>query len=293
MIPTYNSAEFLKRALKSVFAQNFQDFEIIVVDNSSTDKTKEVIKSYDDGRLKFISVNNDGIIAHSRNVGINNSKGQWIAFLDSDDIWQQDKLEKSWLAIHQKPDVILVCHDEWHVHNGEIKKRLEYGPTCPDMYERLLFTGNCISTSAVCLRKDIALESKGFSERKDFITTEDYEYWIRLALIGGFYFINDILGEWHTHSSNYSSNAEIHAFALLAVLNHHLDLMLKKHPNKSRQIKSARSKAQMDAGRIFQKNGSFTKAIKFELHAIRLYPFRWKAWVIIILSLLRIKSNKL
>ena len=77
--------------------------------------------------------------------------------------------------------------------NNEGKYRLRYGPGGQDLYERLLFKGDFLSTSAVCLKKEIALKSSCFSERKDFITVEDYEYWIRLAQEGKWFFINEEL----------------------------------------------------------------------------------------------------
>ena len=121
VIPTYNCADFLKRALSSVFVQTYQNFEVIVVDNSSTDNTEDVLNSFDDKRLTVKNVNNNGIIAHSRNKGIKNAIGDWIAFLDSDDVWNSDKLMKVKNAIKQNPKVILICHDEWHIINEERK----------------------------------------------------------------------------------------------------------------------------------------------------------------------------
>jgi len=187
VIPTYNCAELLERALSSVLLQTYQNFEIIVVDNSSTDNTQDILLSLDNEKLRVIIVNNNGVIAHSRNKGIENARGEWIAFLDADDVWKPEKLEKVRSTINHNPEVALVCHDEWHVVNGERKNRLMYGPAERNLYERLLFKGNCLSTSAVCLQKDVAKKSGGFSERKDFITVEDYEYWIRLAQEGEFF----------------------------------------------------------------------------------------------------------
>ena len=125
VIPTYNCAEFLQRSLESVFSQTYQDFEVIVIDNSSTDNTENVLDSVDDKRLTVIKVNNNGIIAHSRNKGIENAKGKWVAFLDSDDIWKPEKLEKISDAIVNNSEVILVCHDEWHVNNGKTENHLK------------------------------------------------------------------------------------------------------------------------------------------------------------------------
>ena len=254
VIPTYNCADFLKRALISVFDQTYQNFEIIVIDNSSIDETKNVIKSFNNQKLKFIELNNNGIIAHSRNQGIKKAKGDWIAFLDSDDYWEPEKLDRVKHRIEQKPGAILFCHDEWYVINGVRKSRLRYGPNDKNLYEKLLFNGNCLSTSAVCLRSDIANQTSGFSERRDFISTEDYEYWIRLSQLGEVVFINEILGEWCVHDSNDSvSNPQKHANAIIAVSDYHFGLWLNKFPNSINKIKYARGKTYINAGRILQK----------------------------------------
>jgi len=288
VIPTYNCGELLKKALVSVFTQTYQDFEIIVIDNSSTDNTKDVLKIFDKERLKVIELNNNGIIAISRNKGIENAIGEWIAFLDADDIWIPEKLEKVRNTIIDNSQAILFCHDEWYVVNGKRKNRLRYGPAVKNFYERLLFEGNCVSTSAVCLRRDIAINSCGFSERENFVTMEDYEYWIRLSELGDFFFINEVLGEWHIHSSNYSSNAIIHAEAQIAVLEHHFNLWLNKFPSAQRQVILGRSKAWTLSSRILQKGRIFSKAIQYAIKAICLNPFQWKAWGVLLLSLLRI-----
>jgi len=292
VIPTFNCSDLLQKALTSVFSQTYQNFEVIVVDNSSTDNTKDVLNSFDDKTLRVIRVNNNGIIAHSRNKGIENAKGDWIAFLDSDDVWMPDKLEKVKIAINNNPGVILVSHDEWYVVNGKRKGHLKHGPAGNDIYERLLFNGNCLSTSAVSLKKDIAMESGGFSERDDFITVEDYEYWIRLSQKGKLYFINETLGEWHEHGSNSSNNAQIHADALIAVAEHHLNIWLATFPNSIKQVKQSRAKVYAQAGRIFQKAGFYQKAYRYTRRAIKNRPFYLKAWIIILLSLLNINYPK-
>ena len=93
IIPTYNHANFLAKALESVINQTYRNWEAIVIDNHSTDGTSEIINKYKDTRIHYLKISNDGIIAKSRNLGINVAKGKWIAFLDSDDYWTEDKLE--------------------------------------------------------------------------------------------------------------------------------------------------------------------------------------------------------
>lgn len=287
VIPTYNCAEFLKRALTSVFSQTYQNFEIIVVDNSSTDNTENVLKSFAGNRFNVMKVNNNGIIAYSRNKGIENAKGEWVAFLDSDDVWKPEKLGKVRDAIKHNPEVILVCHDELHVDNGEIKKRLKYGPSDADLYERLLFNGNCVSTSAACVRKDIAIQTNGFSERADFVTVEDYEYWIRLSQLGDFSFVDDVLGEWHTHGDNYSSNVKIHANAQITVREHHFNLWLNKFPNTKKQVKRGRGKMWRGGGVTLLQGCEFREASRFALKAITFSFLNWKSWALLLMSFFR------
>ena len=192
VIPTFNCAPLLKRALKSVEIQTFSNYEIIIIDNSSTDETKSVVENFNLPRLKFENINNKGVIAKSRNKGIELSKGKWISFLDSDDVWLPRKLEKVERAIKNNKDCIAICHHEWHVVNNKRVAKLIYGPNGEDLYSHLLFKGNCMSTSAVSISKDILIKTDGFSTSQDFVTAEDYEYWIRLSKEGKTIFLDDV-----------------------------------------------------------------------------------------------------
>jgi len=109
VIPTYNRADDLKKAIESVINQTYADWELLVIDNHSTDHTREIIDNINDKRIRLFEIDNQGVIAASRNLGINNSKGKYVAFLDSDDIWTEDKLEKSMFWLNQGYDV--VYHD--------------------------------------------------------------------------------------------------------------------------------------------------------------------------------------
>ena len=107
VIPTYNQDELLKKALNSVIAQK-ENYEIIIIDNFSNDKTEEVVKNYKQKSLKYIKKNNNGVIGISRNEGIKNSNGSWIAFLDSDDFWHDKRLEiiENFLKKNKEYDVL-------------------------------------------------------------------------------------------------------------------------------------------------------------------------------------------
>ena len=99
VIPTYNHARYLGRALQSVIDQTYTNWEVVVIDNHSMDDTDEVITSYADPRINYLKIHNHGVIATSRNAGIRAAKGEWIAFLDSDDIWYPNKLHECIAAI--------------------------------------------------------------------------------------------------------------------------------------------------------------------------------------------------
>ena len=109
IIPTYNHANFLGKALESVIHQTYNNWEAIVIDNHSTDETNKVIDKFKDSRIQYFKISNDGIIAKSRNFGINVAKGDWIAFLDSDDWWTSDKLENCIENANNQVD--LIYHD--------------------------------------------------------------------------------------------------------------------------------------------------------------------------------------
>ena len=94
VIPTYNQANLLKLALESVRAQTESDWEAVIVNNFSEDHTREVVQAFDDQRLRLIDFRNHGVIGASRNRGIKESRSEWVAFLDSDDLWESEKLEK-------------------------------------------------------------------------------------------------------------------------------------------------------------------------------------------------------
>ena len=95
VLPTYNRAHVLGRAVDSVLAQTFSEWELIIVDNHSSDQTDHLIENYHNSKIKLYKINNEGIIAKSRNLGILHAQGEFVAFLDSDDWWSPRKLELS------------------------------------------------------------------------------------------------------------------------------------------------------------------------------------------------------
>ena len=109
VIPTYKRAQFLDEVLQSAFNQTFKDFEVIVVNDGSTDQTKQLLEEYGD-KIRYIFQENSGP-AKSRNRGIKESLGKYIAFLDADDVWFPLKLEKQIRMFRECPELAMVFHD--------------------------------------------------------------------------------------------------------------------------------------------------------------------------------------
>lgn len=224
VIPTYNHAHFLERALQCVFDQTYTNWEIILVDNHSEDNTGEVISRFQDGRIKHLMIHNNGIIAASRNFGIQNASGEWIAFLDSDDYWYQDKLETIVNNITTGNSADVYCHNEIMVNiNTGQRKQLQYGPYDTSFYEKMLVYGNKLSTSATVVKSSFLKNNALlFSEDPELVTVEDYDFWLKLACLDArFHFISEIKGEYVIHANNSSSQQQRHHNNMINLLKKH------------------------------------------------------------------------
>lgn len=184
VIPTYNRARDLARALDSIRSQTFPHWEALVVDNHSQDDTAAVVEELGDIRIRLFTIRNEGVIAASRNLGIQHSRGKYIAFLDSDDAWHPEKLERSLKLFEQGHDV--TYHDMaiwikgWAPMAEKVyKTRSLISPVFRD----LLVRGNALPTSSVIVRKDLLEKANGFREDLDIIAGEDYDLWLRLSQI--------------------------------------------------------------------------------------------------------------
>jgi len=172
VIPTYNHAGFLRRALQSVIDQTYSRWEAIVIDNHSEDETDEVVRSFADARIRMIKIRNHGVIAASRNRGIAEAAGEWVAFLDSDDCWYPRKLE---VVIAAAGACDVLCNDEVMVDvNTGARRVLHYGPDDADLYQAMIVDGNRLSTSATVARREFLAERDlRFPESPEFVTVED------------------------------------------------------------------------------------------------------------------------
>ena len=182
VIPTYNYGRFIGETVESVLTQTYRPVETIIVDDGSTDDTRERVAGYG-GRVRYIYQQNSGLSA-ARNTGIHAAKGEFIALLDSDDLWLPDKLERQIDVCIQYPDSALVATERFAI--DETGQRLDYvAESCAragfrELTARDLLEFPAFSPSSVVLRKDALLAVGGFDEA--LTAVEDMEMWVRIAV---------------------------------------------------------------------------------------------------------------
>ena len=207
VIPTFNRSEKLKRALESIVAQTFSNWEVVIVDNHSTDDTNNMLKEFKEYPIRIYKIRNNGIIAASRNLGIRRSIGKWIAFLDSDDWWHINKLETVVDNFSSKCDFFY--HDLQIIKNQtrfSLYRKKINGKVKSPVYDNLIKYGNVIANSSVVVRRSLILKIGGLSENPKLVASEDYDCWLRLSKISdSFIHIPEILGFYEINKTNTSS----------------------------------------------------------------------------------------
>ena len=180
IIPVYNRFELLKEAAATVMGQSFRNFELIVVDDGSSDMTPTIVMYYQsDPRFRYIRIEHNGMPGYVRNRGVEEARAPYIAFLDSDDLWMKDKLEKQLLFLQENPGIHIVhTRERWMRSGKEVsqkgQKHKRSGMIFNDALKKCI-----IGPSTVVLKKELFEEAGGF--REDLEVGEDYELWLKIT----------------------------------------------------------------------------------------------------------------
>lgn len=232
VIPAYNASSFIASTLETVAAQTFRDFEVVVVDDGSSDDTAAVVDAF----LRAKGLPGKAVrqpnkkIAGARNTGVREARGSLIAFLDHDDAWTPDHLSSLVAELDAHPEADLVCCDEKITEKGVLLRVHHNGPASERMYERLLMKGNALSPSCVLVRKSRLDEVGGFREDPVFNTVEDYDLWMRLARVCRFRFLPRVLGEYHFEERGASRRVVYHHTNLEHLLKDHFRTFYGERP---------------------------------------------------------------
>lgn len=196
VIPTYNRAAYLKRALDSVLTQTFKLWECIVCDDGSTDETEELVhgKSLSDSRFRLVKGERFGLPAGPRNRGIKEAKGEWIAFLDDDDLWHPLKLERQWEMIESSACNAVSVRSEPFIDGhfagfGDVQ--VGRSATKLNLVDILIQRQPYPSTPATTVKREVLIQCGGFSESPTYRAVEDFDLWCRLLSIPDFIWLID------------------------------------------------------------------------------------------------------
>ena len=285
IIPTYNNAQFLKKALESLKKQTDKNFELIVIDNYSSDDTSKVINNLKIDNLVYQKIKNNGVIAMSRNLGINISKGDWLMFLDSDDLFYENKIE--FLNNNLDSNFDIACNSERIVNLDNGKSKIwRYGPSEKNIYKKMLLNGNRFVTSASVIKRDFVIKNNiFFNERKDFITAEDYDFFLNLVNKGAkVRFFNEILGDHTFYAGSQSSNYDLHKNSVINVVKHHIYNVQNFSQDKNKLWKKLQWRFSiMDFIKEF-KEKNYLKSLKFLIRSFLNSPFKVSFFLIKILK---------
>lgn len=270
IIPTYNSMRYLTETVESVLRQTYQDFELIIVDDGSSDRTVQWVSELVDPRVKVISQQNQGVCV-ARNTGIADAQGEYIAFLDHDDLWQPTKLEKQVRCLDENPAVGLVhtwmvLVDEYGKSTGRVMTSNAEGDAWKQLIEQ-----NTVASSSVMVRR-CCLETVGvFSPSRELYTVEDWDLWIRIAARYSFAMIKEPLLSWRQHANNGSKNWRLMEQAYRLVIEKAFDAV----PPELLHLKD-RSYGHANlclAWRVLQSSDKdYNRAIQFRQKALSYYP---------------------
>jgi glycosyltransferase involved in cell wall biosynthesis len=205
VIPTFNRLIYLERAIKSVLNQTISVNEIIIVDDGSDDGTSEFIHS-NYPNLKYIFQSNSGVSA-ARNTGIKAASSNWIAFLDSDDAWVTNKIQKQITELELNPEMNFCHSNEIWIRNGrEIKQKNTHKKFGGFIFDKCL--DKCrISPSTVICRKSLLIKLNGFDE--DLAICEDYDLWLRITSNNPVIYIEKpLIIKYGGHQDQLSRNSE-------------------------------------------------------------------------------------
>ncbi|PSB33840.1 glycosyltransferase [Chlorogloea sp. CCALA 695] len=181
VIPVYNGAKTIKETIESVLQQTYQSFEIIAINDGSTDDTLAVINSIQDPKIKVFSYANAGLSA-SRNRGFARACGEFIAFLDADDLWTNDKLESQLEALQQSPQAAVAYSWTDHIDEyGQFLRPASYTSYSGNIYERLLVGNFLACGSNTLIRAQSLTQIGGFDESLN--SAEDWDMWLRLSAL--------------------------------------------------------------------------------------------------------------
>ena len=285
IIPTYNRARLLGRAIQSILNQTYSNFELIVVDDYSKDNTEHIVKSFRDERIRYIRhEKNKGAVA-ARNTGIKAARGEYIAFQDSDDEWLPEKLGKQISAFNfGPPDLGVVYTSFWQIDRGRKTciPSSNVKQTEGNIHDALL-EGNFVNTPTAVVRKE-CFEKAGMFENLPRL--QEWGLWLRISKHYCFKHINEPLVNAYRQPDSISRNMNAFIVARKYILDKYFDEISKKP--------KLLGKHYFEIGALLCLNGDIEAGRNYFYKATRTHPFNAKLLLSTLASIFGLKTyNKL
>ncbi len=274
IIPTYNRASYIVRAINSVFAQTYKDYEIIVVDDGSTDETRKTLEPYMH-RIQYVYQDNAGP-ALARNNGIDHASGEWLAFLDSDDIWLPNKLEIQ-LSHCINLNADLCFHDlsfsnlhgkkitSWneYVNKGELGLPPIKTGILTEAYRRMMTTGHLFLTTTFMVKRTV-IQDVGYFD-KEFRTSEDLELYFRLASRYRVAYIADALAVYSPGNDRVNDKERIYLDRINAIKYSLADRLKSKDTTLAQWAKKGLLQEMRSLAGSYRRSGYYYKTLRMYL----------------------------
>jgi glycosyltransferase involved in cell wall biosynthesis len=275
VIATYNYAHYLPGAIESALGQTFQDFEIIIVDDGSTDNTPETVAPFlSDRRIHYHRTENRGQPA-AENEAIRLATAPWIAFLDADDEWLPTKIERQIRVAEQTPRVGVVYARRMVIDaEGNERDDRELTPYRGDVLEQI-FLNNFVCFSSSMVHRDVLSEVGTFDERRR--QASDYDLWIRIARFYHFDYVNEPLVKYRVGHGSLRARADLQLDSALAIMADFLEIHGGKSYLKPRVLRLAWAETYFHKA-LIQRPRSRWIAAGTLLRAISCKPTYWPAW---------------
>jgi teichuronic acid biosynthesis glycosyltransferase TuaG len=267
IIPAYNTAAYISEALDSVFGQTFRDFEVIVVNDGSpdTDELEQALSPYRE-RIVYLKQDNRGP-AGARNAGIRQARGQYLAFLDSDDCWLPDFLASQMKLFEETPSLDVVYSDALRFGDPSLagKTCMQTSPSNGPVTLNSLIKVDCqVINSCTVARRQVVVDAGLLDERLDFRGCEDYDLWLRIVYQGGqIGYQKKVLGRYRSRPGSLSRNAIKMSEARLAVCEkvaRTLTLPEETRALLQQQMAGVQAHIDLETGKMFVTSGDFDRA---------------------------------
>ena len=295
VIPVYNASEFLRDTLDSVRSQLYNNYEVLVTNDGSTDNTEEVLKNYQKVNLKFplnfTTQKNMGVSA-ARNNAIFCATGDYVAFLDQDDWWFPEKLEKMARILNMNNGIDVLYHRAISIGWKKRETTFKSGRLKAPEFTDLLLNGNRIGISTAVVRLDKLKEVRGF--HRDLHYIEDYDLWLKLASRNvNFYYMPDVLSKYIWRQESMSNKVEYMIKEKLTILEYYFDMLRKDKSYSDRYLikkcKKRKSVYLFGASRRFYYLKDYNNAINYSIKAIKTDFMFWKPYIGLLLSYFKLK----